>query len=172
MARIETANMNQVLALLRGKLGMQVARSKVWRAVRDLARSGDIADIHKVHDEYSPEDVDKLEGELWRMSAGWYQKRNVHGDEWAWVKSPAYAGKRLLRVAYERHWDVRQKREVEGLPGRLACWEWPTGTWSGDLVRQEDEDGYPVYLWVAPEGHDRTQYRERLLVAGRDISVA
>lgn len=163
MMKRETVTSNQVVALVRAQLHGAIQRSKVVRVITDLVRRGDLRPTIRQEEAYEPDDVDRIVGELWRMSIPWYQRRNVAGDEWAWVECPEWEGRRLLRIPLERRWVVKLDREVTRSATRLACFEWPTGRWTGDLVLTGVEHGYPVYQWRERKGAERTHARERIL---------
>jgi len=140
----------QAAELLRRRVDGRVHIGKVYRYVRDLVKLGRLSD--GAGDEeggLSPDDVDRLAGEVWRGAAGWYQKRNVTGDFYAWVDMADGKERRLLPLPWERTWDKETKVENLSPPVRIRTWEWPSARWTGTLVLVEDdgEGIYPLYVW-------------------------
>lgn len=153
-------SVNAAIALLSMKLGGRIWRGKVERAIKVLASGGVLEQGEPTTDWVRPEDLDAIEGEVRRMCAGWYQRRNVAGDFQAWLRQENGEGW-PVRLPYERVWNVDEKREIVGEPEIVGCWEWPTARFTGVLVRKGERDGLPAYEYQ-DEYHADDELIERL----------
>lgn len=142
MARRITAR--QALALLQEKIDPALRRGKVERAIKELVKDGRMEKRLAEDGELSPDEYDQVEGEIRRMYAGWYQRRNVKGDFDAWVDT-GEGEPYLVRLPYQREWDNERKVEIESEPGMVGTWEWPTARLVGVLRRSGEHEGKPLY---------------------------
>lgn len=132
------------MVLLRAKLGSGVRLGKVERVVAGLAKDGRLTGPTGREAWASPGDVDLVEGELRRMRAGWYARRNVRGDADVWLWAGDGTGY-VVRVPYERAWSTEQGEELEREATLIGCWEWPTARLTGVMVLVGEEHGLPAY---------------------------
>jgi hypothetical protein len=135
----------QAVALVSEAVGWPVTLAKVGRVAAKLADDERMSAEYEHDGKLYPEDVDRVAGEVWRMRAGWYQKRNVSGDMDAWVMAKPGTW-RLLRIPYERVWHTHEKHEDVTIPQELAIHAWPTGEVTGSLLRVEDREGLAAYV--------------------------
>jgi hypothetical protein len=138
----------QAIVVISEALGWPVSIGKLQRVMGELDKDGRLSDDHANTGMLYPEDVDELSGELWRMRAGWYQRRNVKGDMSAWVMAKLGVW-RLLRIPYARTWLSQAEREKDELPDEVVVYAWPTGEPVGKLLRVEDRDGVLAYVDAA-----------------------
>lgn len=143
-------SIRQVVALIHAKVDAQVRHGRILRLAQELAKRGMLRAEAIEQDAYTPDDYDRVAGEIHRQRAGWYQGRNVRGDFWAWVER-GDGTRALLLLPYAREFIAAEQRESTYEPDVLDCWEWPTAVHSGKLVRVAKSDGYPVYTWQAVE---------------------
>lgn len=140
----------QVLALLSAKLRGTVRLGKLERVVSALEKDDRLHGPEGREAWATPDDVDTIEGEVRRMYAGWYQRRNVRGDLEAWF-SWAEGERYRVRIPWERAWSTERGEEVLSVPSVVGTWEWPTARLTGCMVRSEDVGEMPSYGWLSVE---------------------
>jgi hypothetical protein len=126
-------------------LGRKVSLDRLARTLRHLDRDSRMSESYGKDGLLLPEDVDRAVGELHRMSAPWYQKRNVRGDYEAWVRLGSGEW-RLLSLPYARAWNAEARVEDVGVPDRVRIWTWPTAEVVGELVLVGTRYDLPAYV--------------------------
>lgn len=140
----------QAVALLERAIGRTVPLSRLSKFINRLHQDRRMSEHWEQTAELLPEDVDRLSGELWKLGAPWYQKRNVQGDFDAWVLVGG-TDWRLLHLPFARKWDPVERAESGWVPDRIAVWTWPTALVVGYLVRRADREGLPAYVEASVE---------------------
>jgi hypothetical protein len=126
-------------------LGRKVSLDRLARTLRHLDRDSRMSESYGKDGLLLPEDVDRAVGELHRMGAPWYQKRNVRGDYEAWVRL-AGGEWRLLSLPYVRAWNAEARAEDVGVPDRVRIWTWPTAEERDELVLVGTRYDLPAYV--------------------------
>jgi hypothetical protein len=126
-------------------LGRKVSLDRLARTLRHLDRDSRMSATYTESGLMLPEDVDRAVGELHRMAAPWYQKRNVRGDYEAWVRL-AGGEWRLLSLPYVRAWNAEARAEDVGVPDRVRIWTWPTAEERDELVLVGTRYDLPAYV--------------------------
>lgn len=131
----EGISTGQAAALLRQEYGVECSDLEVARVLRETG-----AEKYWTHWFVLPEQLPMLAGGVRQRLALWWQKRLVRGEQMCAVAGVVDGKEVLMSLPLERVYRKGLSDPEVRLYERIDCYEWPTGTRTGRLDLDPDQE--------------------------------